>query len=124
MQIMQVHALLSELAMVEEEIVWLERKVEEMKMRLYHEKKLTKEWRLLRSEAEKQQRRLQRANHLLCRPENSSMLNKDLQVGTRSQNYDEFSTRRMKSRRASVGSEIEILSMSSTASPGKFDVLT
>ncbi|XP_031259579.1 uncharacterized protein LOC116117710 [Pistacia vera] len=114
----QVHVLLSELAMVEEEIVWLERKVEELKMRLYHEKKQTKEWQMQKSQTEKQQRRLRRANHLLCGPENPSMLNKDLQVRTRSQNYDEFRKRRMRSsRRASVGSEIEILSMSSTGFP-------
>lgn len=41
---MQVQVLLAELAMVEEEIIWLERKVDKLKLSLYHEKKQTREW--------------------------------------------------------------------------------
>ncbi|KAF7116014.1 hypothetical protein RHSIM_RhsimUnG0041900 [Rhododendron simsii] len=40
----QVQVLLAELAMVEEEIIWLERKVDKLKLSLYHEKKQTREW--------------------------------------------------------------------------------
>ncbi|KAJ4719892.1 Protein of unknown function, DUF547 [Melia azedarach] len=111
----KVHALLKELAMVEEEIFWLERKVEELKMRLYREKKHTKGWQ------QKQQRRLQRGNHLLCGPGSPSRLNKDLQVRTRSQNYEELRKERMRSyRRASVGSASELISLTPTGSPEKF----
>lgn len=100
--------------MVEEEIFWLERKVEELKMRLYREKKHTKGWQ------QKQQRRLQRGNHLLCGPGSPSRLNKDLQVRTRSQNYEELRKERMRSyRRASVGSASELISLTPTGSPGK-----
>ncbi|KAL5734697.1 hypothetical protein ACOSP7_032558 [Xanthoceras sorbifolium] len=114
----QVQALLGELAMVEEEIVWSERKVEELKMRLYHEKQHTKELQL----QQKQKRRLQRGNHIqLSGPRSPSVINnnKDLQIRTRSQNYEEYrKSEKMNSyRRASVGSEIELLHMSSTGSP-------
>ncbi|XVF66921.1 hypothetical protein PTKIN_Ptkin10aG0078900 [Pterospermum kingtungense] len=43
-------ALIAELAMVEEEILWLERKIDELKMKLYKEKKRTKEWKMQQSE--------------------------------------------------------------------------
>lgn len=46
--IMQVQILLTELTMVEEEIIWLERKVDELKLNLYQEKKQTKDWEMLR----------------------------------------------------------------------------
>ncbi|CDP00103.1 unnamed protein product [Coffea canephora] len=44
----KVHVLLKELAMIEEEIIWLERKVDELKLNLYQEKKQTQEWEMLR----------------------------------------------------------------------------
>lgn len=43
----QVQKLLSELAMVEEEIVWLERKVEEMNLRLHQERKQNQHWQMM-----------------------------------------------------------------------------
>ena len=43
---MQVHELLEELAMVEEEIILLERKVKELKLRLYEERDQSKEWEI------------------------------------------------------------------------------
>ncbi|KAL9418433.1 hypothetical protein AB3S75_036402 [Citrus x aurantiifolia] len=107
----QVQALLAEMAMVEEEIIWLERKVEELKMGLYHEKKLTKERKM------KHQSRLPRANHLLRGQASPSGLTKDLQVRTRSQHYEEFRRERKKSfRRASAGSASELLSFTPAAS--------
>ncbi|KAL6284054.1 hypothetical protein ACE6H2_014983 [Prunus campanulata] len=54
----EVQVLFSELAMVEEEISRLERKVEELKLRLYQEREHTKEWEV--------QRRQGQQNHLLC----------------------------------------------------------
>ncbi|KAL6980542.1 hypothetical protein U1Q18_022185 [Sarracenia purpurea var. burkii] len=44
----KVQELLAELAMVEEEIVWLERKVDDLKLRLYQEKTKTKYWESLK----------------------------------------------------------------------------
>ncbi|KAK2637492.1 hypothetical protein Ddye_032284 [Dipteronia dyeriana] len=116
----QVQALLSEVAMVEEEIICLERKVEEMKMRLYNEKKHNRELQL----HQKQKRRMRRGNHILSGSPSPSVINnnnksnKDLQVRTRSQNYEECRLEKMNSyRRASVGSEMELLHMSTTGSP-------
>ncbi|TXG49797.1 hypothetical protein EZV62_025672 [Acer yangbiense] len=113
----QVQALLGEMAMVEEEIICLERKVEEMKMRLYHEKKHNRELQL----HQKQKRRMRRGNHILSGSPTPSLINnnnnsnKDLQVRTRSQNYEESRLEKMNGyRRASVGSEMELLHMSST----------
>ncbi|KAI9157480.1 hypothetical protein LWI28_023250 [Acer negundo] len=120
----QVQTVLSEMAMVEEEIICLERKVEEMKMRLYHEKKHNRELQL----HQKQKRRMRRGNHILSRSSTPSLINnnnnnnnnnnsnKDLQVRTRSQNYEECRLeKKMNSyRRASVGSEMDLLHMSST----------
>lgn len=45
---MQVQVLLAELALVEEEIIWLERKVDKLKLSLYQEKKQTREWERLK----------------------------------------------------------------------------
>ncbi|KAL6290964.1 hypothetical protein ACE6H2_008474 [Prunus campanulata] len=92
---MQVQVLFSELAMVEEEISRLERKVEELKLRLYQEREQTKEWEV--------QRRQGQQNHLLCRVGNQSVLNEER--CSRSQNYEALrKERRMKNRRASVDS--------------------
>ncbi|XP_008233632.1 PREDICTED: uncharacterized protein LOC103332660 [Prunus mume] len=80
----QVQVLFSELAMVEEEIGRLERKVEELKLRLYQE-------------------RQGQQNHSLCRVGNQSVLNEER--CSRSQNYEALrKERRMKNRRASVDS--------------------
>lgn len=110
---MQVQALLRELAMVEEEIIWLERKVDELKMRTYHEKKHTRELRL----HQKPKRRVRRGNRTQLSGQGSAseISNKDLHVRTRSQNYEDYKKERNNSnRRASVGSELELLRISST----------
>lgn len=93
---MQVQVLFSELALVEEEISRLERKVEELKLRLYQGREQTKEWEV--------QRRQGQQNHLLCSVGNHSVLNEDR--CSRSQNYEALrKERRMKDRRrASVDS--------------------
>ncbi|XWS56586.1 hypothetical protein CRYUN_Cryun09bG0098300 [Craigia yunnanensis] len=77
----QVQALLAELAMVEEEILWLERKIDELEMKLYQEKELTKEWKM--QQLQEQQQRLQQQNQLIYGPGNDN----DLKQRTRSQNY-------------------------------------
>ncbi|XVE99576.1 hypothetical protein REPUB_Repub03eG0211300 [Reevesia pubescens] len=100
----QVQALLTELAMVEEEILCLERKIDELKMKLYQEKNHTKERKM-------QQQKLQQQNQLLCGPGNDD----DLKQRTRSQNYEVFRKGKIKShRRASMDSAFDILSLSSS----------
>lgn len=92
--------LLAELAMVEEEIVWLEGKVEELKLCLYQEKKQNREW-------ETQRRRLQQKQQLTCKTENGPTLKRYGQS-------EEFrKQRRLRERKAS-----ETRTMSSTRSNG------
>ncbi|XP_057978976.1 uncharacterized protein LOC131165321 isoform X2 [Malania oleifera] len=66
---LQVQVLLTELAMVEEEIVWLESKVEKLKLGLYQQKKHTKLW-----EAQQQQQHTvqQEERHLLRQLQNQT----------------------------------------------------
>ncbi|KAG8490405.1 hypothetical protein CXB51_013694 [Gossypium anomalum] len=98
----QVQALLAELATVEEEIVWLERKIDDLKMKLCQEKNLTQQWKIR-----------QHQNQLLCKPPRND--DDDLNQRTRSQNYDILRKRRIKShRRASMGSASDILTLSSS----------
>ncbi|KAG6671146.1 hypothetical protein I3843_Q012700 [Carya illinoinensis] len=122
----QVQVLLEELAVVQEEIIWLERKIEELKLRLYQEREQNRgreieHLRYLPQEREQNRGReiehlrdLPKDGHLLCGPENRVVLNDQR---SRSQNYDEFRKERItKERRPSLGSVSEILSMSSTRS--------
>ncbi|KAJ4848706.1 hypothetical protein Tsubulata_033727 [Turnera subulata] len=111
----QVHGLLAELAMVEEEIVWLERKVTELKLSLHHERQLTEEWKL-----QQQSKLMIRQRQYLpppCKPAaaSQSVLRNDLRQVSRSQRYEEFRKEKWKLRRASVGSAAEIMSMFSPA---------
>ncbi|KAF3952443.1 hypothetical protein ACB098_06G158300 [Castanea mollissima] len=102
----EVRLILEELATVQEEILWLERKVEELKLILYKEREHNRERDTLHLT------RLPEETQLLFGPENRSVLNDQR---SRSQNYDEFKKERMrKERRPSLGSVSEILSMSST----------
>ena len=70
-------------------------------MKLYQEKKQTKEWKM---------QQLQQQNQLICGLGNDD----DLKQRTRSQNYEVFRKGKIKShRRASMGSALDILSLSS-----------
>lgn len=115
--IMQVQVLLEELAMVQEEITWLERKVEELKLWLHQEREENIEREI------QQLRRLPETSHdLLCVPDNWSLLDDQR---SRSQNYDDFRKERItRQRRLSLGSVSEILSMSSTRANGKLKIFT
>ncbi|XP_048231719.1 uncharacterized protein LOC8261658 isoform X1 [Ricinus communis] len=104
----QVQGLLSELAMVEEEIIWLERKVDELKLSLYEERKQTEKWKIPR----KQPRKLRHLPPI--KPGNSSVLNDNSNQLSRSQHYEEFRKENMKLRRASFGSAEEISYLLST----------
>ncbi|KAK6270763.1 hypothetical protein POUND7_007861 [Theobroma cacao] len=109
----RVQALLAELAMVEEEILSLERKIDELKMKLYQEKKQTKEWKM--------QQLQQQKNQLICEPGNVSVQLDDLKQRTRSQNSEVFDKGKIKShRRASLGSALDTLSLSSSECTDEF----
>lgn len=113
--------LLAELAMVEEEITWLEKKVDEVKLSLYQEKKQTKEWKLAQLKDPQQQPKQRRHKQLPSRHGTRTDL-KDCELFSRSQNYDEFKSYRVvRERRASVGSSIDIKSMSSSRANGKLN---
>ncbi|XVE69199.1 hypothetical protein DITRI_Ditri09bG0132400 [Diplodiscus trichospermus] len=73
----QFQALLAELTMVEEEILQLERKTDELKTKLDQEKEESKKWNMQQS----------RQNQLTCRPGNDY---DDLKRQTRSHNYEVF----------------------------------
>ncbi|TQD85158.1 hypothetical protein C1H46_029246 [Malus baccata] len=98
----QVQELFSELAMVEEEIGQLDGKVEELKLRLYKEREQTREWKV-------HMWQLGQQKQLLCRVGNQSVLNEER---CRSQNYEALRNlrkeRRLRDRRASVGSAADI----------------
>ncbi|XP_070681877.1 LOW QUALITY PROTEIN: uncharacterized protein [Malus domestica] len=109
----QVQELFSELAMVEEEIGQLDRKVEELKLRLYKEREQTREWKV-------HMWQLGQQKQLLCRVGNQSVLNEER---CRSQNYEALRNlrkeRRLRDRRASVGSAADIPRWNFTKSDGK-----
>ncbi|KAM1579506.1 hypothetical protein ACFXTI_041433 [Malus domestica] len=109
----QVQELFSELAMVEEEIGQLDRKVEELKLRLYKEREQTREWKV-------HMWQLGQQKQLLCRVGNQSVLNEER---CRSQNYEALRNlrkeRRLRDRRASVGSAADIPSWNFTKSDGE-----
>ncbi|KAF5729596.1 putative WAP four-disulfide core domain protein 8 [Tripterygium wilfordii] len=109
----QVQELLAEMAMAEEEILWLERKIEVLKFSLYEEKKQTKEWQM----QQEQQFRQRHQNHLLCGQDDRSVLHNTFHHLSTSQNYDHLKRGKTRSyRRASVGSASDIISMSSAGS--------
>ncbi|CAI0411290.1 unnamed protein product [Linum tenue] len=120
----QVQELLSEMAMVEEEIVWLERKVGELKLGLYNDRKLAKE----RKSQLKQQQRRQKTKHQKnylplpppappCAPVGDrSVINGDLYQVSKSQRHaGGFRRERFKFRRASAGSAEELFCILPTA---------
>lgn len=100
--------LFMELATVEEEILLLERKVDGLKLRLYHERKQNDNWQI-------QQRKTSPPI-----TSSRSLLSDDIQPPSRSQNYDEFRKQKLRSnRRASLGSAADFLKMFSRESTGK-----
>ena len=109
--------LLAEMAMVEEEIVWLEGKVEELKLCLYQEKKENRE-RETQQQQQQHQWRKQQQKQLICKPENGSELN-SLRQFHESQNSEEFrKCKTIRERKACLGRASETQSMSSTRSNG------
>ncbi|KAJ6720451.1 hypothetical protein OIU85_023645 [Salix viminalis] len=106
----QVQSLLTELAMVEEEIVWLERKVDDLKLNLYQDRKQNKEWKRV----QQQEKKMKQQDQL---PPSRSELKKDgFSQLSRSQHFDEHKKEKMRFRRPSVGSTEEMISMLTTGS--------
>ncbi|CAN0909510.1 hypothetical protein LINGRAHAP2_LOCUS25823 [Linum grandiflorum] len=112
----QVQGLLAEMAIVEEEIMWLERKVNDLKLGLYYERKLTKKTQ--KAQLQQQRRKSKQLNHHLpvCE-EHRSVLVGDLYQVSRSQRHGGFRKDKFKFRRASAGSAEEVLSVLPTTVP-------
>ncbi|KAB1217867.1 hypothetical protein CJ030_MR3G014723 [Morella rubra] len=107
----QVQVLLEELAMVEEEIIWLERKVEELKLSLYQEREQNREREI---------ENIAQDGRLPCGLKNGPLLGEQR---SRSQNYDECRKEKIrKERRPSLGSVSEILTVSSTRSHEEYQL--
>ncbi|KAK4772167.1 hypothetical protein SAY86_013942 [Trapa natans] len=118
----QVRKLLSELAMVEEEIFWLEKKVEKMKLRIYRERKQTMEWRMALQPPPRTRQRRSPHYHLVfdgldCPPVPDP---KELEQQWPFQLHNKTEERRkhrvLRQRRASAGSASDIQSSSSSRS--------
>ncbi|KAL0376990.1 UNVERIFIED_CONTAM: hypothetical protein Scaly_0816600 [Sesamum calycinum] len=114
---MQVQMLLAELAVVEEEIGWLERKVNEAKLDIYQEKQHVKEWELLQLKKGLQSQREQRQLSKLPSRRPNQIQHKDSDTLSTSQNYEHRRYKIPRERRASMGSSMEL---PSATSQGKY----
>ncbi|KAL2539938.1 hypothetical protein Adt_00916 [Abeliophyllum distichum] len=83
----KVQVLLAEVALVEEEINWLERKINELKLNVSQEKKQTKELELLQLK-ELQPQRIQRKLHKLHSQRPNQVESKDTEILSRSSDYE------------------------------------
>ncbi|XP_059628121.1 uncharacterized protein LOC132270921 [Cornus florida] len=107
---LKIQELLAEMAMVEEEIVWLERKVDQLKFSLYRERNQREEWDLLPPKWRQHQ-----PKQLICGQGSQTEL-KDLKHLSRSNNYEEIRKHKsVRERGASLGSAMDIQSRSSTS---------
>ncbi|XAR72009.1 hypothetical protein NMG60_11018497 [Bertholletia excelsa] len=109
----KVQVLLAELAMVEEEIIWLEGKVDELKLTLYQERKLSKDWELLTTRLGQGTRHWHQ-KQLQCGSVNEMEVSCRVVSSSRSQNFDKHSKyKRLRRRRASFSSSVDIPGLSS-----------
>lgn len=97
----RIQHLLEEVVTVEEEIAWLERKVDVLKLRLYREKELAKKWEILQLKQVQHQRLISKQ----LPPPRPILKDVELPVASRSSNYHQLrkQCRIRKERRASVG---------------------
>ncbi|CAN4101961.1 unnamed protein product [Withania somnifera] len=107
----RVQHLLQEVFTAEEEIVWLERKVDALKLKLYREKELAEKWEMLQLKQVHHQQHQRLISKPLPPPPRGPVLLKDVEqpVTSRSHNYQQLrkQCRIRKERRASVGSSID-----------------
>ncbi|KAL5710775.1 hypothetical protein ACHQM5_021300 [Ranunculus cassubicifolius] len=101
---LQVQMLLAEVTIVEEEIICLERKLEELKTCMYQERKQTREWRFIQQKLQKQKHHCRSGCRRKCR-------NLESTSGI-SSNHEDFRSQ----RKASFGSASEISNISETRS--------
>ncbi|XP_077243883.1 ternary complex factor MIP1 leucine-zipper protein (Protein of unknown function, DUF547) isoform X2 [Tasmannia lanceolata] len=106
---LQVQVILAEVAMVEEEIICLERKVEELKLHLYQEKQLTKEWKLQQQQHPHQRHQ----KNFLCGLGSRRELG-DFAQSSRLFNPDFRNQRLIRERKSSLGSASEMRTLFST----------
>ena len=100
--------LLAEITTVEEEIVCLERKIEELKLHLYQEKQQVRVWKLQ-----------QQQGHFLCGLGSRREFGRIEQSPRPLAKFEFRNRRRIRERRASLGSVSEYTFTSSTRSNGK-----
>ncbi|XP_027773267.1 uncharacterized protein LOC107022033 isoform X1 [Solanum pennellii] len=102
----RVQHLLGEMVATEEEIAWLERKVDVLKLKLYREKELAEKWEMLQLKQVQHQRLISKQL-----PPPRPVVHKDVEphVASRSSNYQQLRKqyRIRKERRATVGSSID-----------------
>ncbi|RWR86088.1 WAP four-disulfide core domain-containing protein [Cinnamomum micranthum f. kanehirae] len=103
---LEVQVLLAEITMVEEEIVCLERKIEELKLNLYQEKQQTRIWKL--------QQKQQQQGHFLCGLRSRKEFGRIKQSPRPLANFEFRNRRLIRERRASLGSVSESTFTSST----------
>ncbi|KAJ8760355.1 hypothetical protein K2173_012601 [Erythroxylum novogranatense] len=102
----QAKGLLAEIRMVGDEIAWLEKKVDELKLNLYEQKKQNKEWTV-----KKQQRgKLRQHNNLPPFSPGKLIMSEDCCELSRTQNFQEYKEEKVHLRRVSVGSAGEMFS--------------
>lgn len=99
--------LLADLALVEEEIGWLERKIDELKSDVYHEKQKKKEWEVLQLKEFHPQMEQRQLRKLPSRRP-SQIQHKESDALSTSQNYENRRYRNAGDRRASLGSSKEL----------------
>ncbi|KAI3470741.1 hypothetical protein Pfo_027404 [Paulownia fortunei] len=116
----KVQMLLAEVALVEEEIDWLERKINELKLDIYQEKKQTKQWEIVQLKGLQPQWEQRQLRKLPSRRPNQ-IEHKDCETLSTSQNYENRRYRSARERRASLGSSMELQSVTSL---GKYAVET
>ncbi|CAI9774021.1 unnamed protein product [Fraxinus pennsylvanica] len=97
----KVQVLLAEVALVEEEIIWLEGKINELKLSVYQEKKQTEEWEMLQLK-EFQPQRIQSRLHKLPSRRPNHVESKDTEILSRSSDYEYRKYEVGRERRAST----------------------
>lgn len=110
--LMQVQLLLAELSVVEEEIGWLEAKVNELKLCIYEEKK-TREWEVVQSRGFPPQRQVQRQLKKLASRRPGQICDDQYETLLTSQNHEYRTHRIERERRASIGSSMELQNITS-----------
>ncbi|KAL8470497.1 hypothetical protein ACS0TY_033118 [Phlomoides rotata] len=117
----QVQMLLAEVTLVEEEVDWLENKINQLKLDIYKEKKQTKELEISHLKGFRPQWEQRHLKKLPSRRPNQ-IQHKEHNVFSVSQNYENRRYRNARDRRASVGSSTELQSIAPLGKYGKTEL--